>query len=113
MQRRTSASIEAKYTSSLKSIVVLLLALIHCGQGAKFVQSAELWDMMQATQPHQQQCHALQPEDMATDDKLVLAPIIFQGKKNFFQILWKSRLGRPKTIKHLPKCVRFTNFEQF
>ena len=36
--------------------------------------------MMQATQPQQQQCHALQPEDMATDDKLVLAPIIFQGK---------------------------------
>ena len=84
MQRRTSASIEAKYTTySLKSIVVLLLALIHCGQGAKFVQSAELWDMMQATQPQQQQCHALQPEDMATDDKLVLAPIIFQGKEDF------------------------------
>ena len=90
MQRRTSASIEAKYTTySLKSIVVLLLALIHCGQGAKFVQSAELWDMMQATQPQQQQCHALQPEDMATDDKLVLAPIIFQGKEEFFIICGK------------------------
>ena len=76
-KQRTSASIEAK--NSLKSItVVILLALIHCGQAAKFIPSAEILDMMQATQPHQQ-CHALQPEDMATEDKLVLSPIVFQG----------------------------------
>ena len=74
--QRTPASIEAK--NSLKSItVVILLALIHTGQAAKFIPSAEILDMMQATQP--QQCHALQPEDMATEDKLVLSPIVFQG----------------------------------
>jgi len=104
VQRRTSASIEAKYTTySLKSIVVLLLALIHCGQGAKFVQSAELWDMMQATQPQQQQCHALQPEDMATDDKLVLAPIIFQGRlisrSNVYNSLYFTSLRVLKVLK--------------
>ena len=39
----------------------------------------ETWmDMMQATQS--QQCHTLQPEDRSTQDKLVLAPIVFQGK---------------------------------
>ena len=37
-----------------------------------------------------------------------------------FIVTWGQRkisivctLGWPKTIKHLPKCVRFTNFEQF
>jgi len=35
-------------------------------------------DMMQATQP--QQCHALQPQNMETADKLVLTPIVFQGR---------------------------------
>ena len=34
-------------------------------------------DMMQATQS--QQCHTLQPENRDTEDKLVLAPIVFQG----------------------------------
>ena len=38
-------------------------------------------DMMQATQS--QQCHTLQPENRDTEDKLVLAPIVFQGKPNF------------------------------
>merc|ERR1719270_2313224 len=35
-------------------------------------------DMMQATQS--QQCHTLQPENRDTEDKLVLAPIVFQGR---------------------------------
>ena len=55
----------------------------QCGQAAKISPPApaasELLDIMQATQPHQQ-CHALQPQDMSTEDKLVLSPIVFQGK---------------------------------
>ena len=41
---------------------------------------------MQATQP-QKSCHALQPQNMDTDDKLVLSPIVFQGMYNFYLIL--------------------------
>ena len=35
-------------------------------------------ELMQAIQPTQ--CHTLQPENMNIEDKLVLAPIVFQGK---------------------------------
>ena len=40
---------------------------------------------MQATQP-QKSCHALQPQNMDTDDKLVLSPIVFQGTYNYYLI---------------------------
>ena len=40
-------------------------------------------DMMQATQS--QQCHTLQPENRDTEDKLVLAPIVFQGTYIFYE----------------------------
>ena len=74
---------------SLKSIL-LFLVLIHfpdCGQTANFSserqkeqQKSQLMDMMQATQP--QQCHALrQNQNMDSEDKIVLSPIIFQGKR--------------------------------
>lgn len=54
----------------------LFLFIIHCGQTAKNPQL--VMDMMQATQP--QQCHALEPLNMNTEDKIVLSPIVFQGK---------------------------------
>jgi len=79
-------------SASLKSILLLLLVvLIHfpnCGHSAKLHSSqkqqrqqllkSQLLDIMQATQP--QKCHALQPQNMGTDDKIVLSPIVFQGR---------------------------------
>jgi len=97
--RRTVASktsCSSLGSASLKSILLLLLVvLIHfpnCGHSAKlhssqkqhrqsqkYLQKSQLLDIMQATQP-QKSCHALQPQNMDTDDKLVLSPIVFQGR---------------------------------
>ena len=50
----------------------------HAATKNQMSHREETWmDMMQATQS--QQCHTLQPEDRPTEDKLVLAPIVFQG----------------------------------
>ena len=56
-------------------------------------------DMMQATQS--QQCHTLQPENRDTEDKLVLAPIVFQGmyEKNHSELLHKNNFLRVKIKK--------------
>ncbi len=48
-------------------------------------------EVMQGIQPSQ--CHALQPENMNIEDKLVLSPIIFQGiflkiSFSFCSVLW-------------------------
>ena len=82
-ENQTRASKEAKFgLKNAKILFFLIMVLIQCGQAAKISPAApasELLDIMQATQPHQQ-CHALQPQDMSTEDKLVLSPIVFQGK---------------------------------
>ena len=49
-------------------------------------------DMMQATQS--QQCHTLQPENRDTEDKLVLAPIVFQGTYIFYEKKYHSELWK-------------------
>ena len=86
-ENQKRASKEAKFGLKNAKILFffyfLIMVLIQCGQAAKISPPApaasELLDIMQATQPHQQ-CHALQPQDMSTEDKLVLSPIVFQGK---------------------------------
>ena len=84
-ENQTRASKEAKFglkNAKILFFYFLIMVLIQCGQAAKIsppAPASELLDIMQATQPHQQ-CHALQPQDMSTEDKLVLSPIVFQGK---------------------------------
>ena len=92
--KRTTASQEAFFTEeagSLKSLLLLLVVLIHfpnCGQTAKIISTTPAAPPG-ATPPNEivagmmQQCHALQPDDVTTEDKLVLAPIIFQGEALF------------------------------
>ena len=61
------------------SIVILLIYLTNFGLAAKNFENFEKsTPKMQATQA--QQCHALKPQNLPTEDKLVLAPIVFQGK---------------------------------
>ena len=94
------------FSTFLPFLAVVLIHLPTCsgtttavannfaGQAANNLKKSALMDnMMQATQPHQ--CHALQPDNLDTSDKLVLSPIVFQGRKPF------KELKSPRNSKEL------------
>ena len=119
--RTTIAASTASKTALLQSLLTLLVLihLPHCGHTAKMrsmepqqlmlQKSSQLMDnLMQATQPNQ--CHALQPQNMDTADKLVLAPIVFQGKNSFtISCSNKGKRGFPfcnaSVCKRFLKCI--------
>ena len=70
---------------------------------------------MQATQP-QKSCHALQPQNMDTDDKLVLSPIVFQGMYNFYLIFIfvKSKLSTRTLLQMFcDSHIKIWNFHKY
>jgi hypothetical protein len=98
--------------SRLKTLLLTMLVLIHFNSGlaAKITSEQHQFDIktevtaevMQATQP-QTPCHALKPTNMNTNDKLVLSPIIFQGRlisrSNVYNNLYFVSLRVQKVLK--------------
>ena len=89
-----------------------MIQIFEYRQSQKYLQKSQLLDIMQATQP-QKSCHALQPQNMDTDDKLVLSPIVFQGMYNFYLIFIfvKSKLSTRtefalQVIRMINKCYK-------